>query len=164
MHLRPGAVWQILLQEGKQGARRAHRQARHRWVSSSWSDRGPMPACRLPGVEALHSPQATREEEGAQTGGLYLGVGAPRRRPLPGQKTPGRSTRTRGATGPLLAALAAAVPLGILAPCLLTPPCGSRMHSQAAQCLSYGAMTTCSSSGGLSYGTCITSPPQHATI
>ena len=36
-----------------------------------------------------------------------------RPRPLPGQKTPGLSTRTRGATAPLLAALAASFPTEI---------------------------------------------------
>jgi hypothetical protein len=38
---------------------------------------------------------------------------APRPRPLPGQKTPGLSTRTRAATAPLLAALAASFPADI---------------------------------------------------
>jgi hypothetical protein len=64
--------------------------------------------CRLTiilvgGTIALWPPNPSR----------HIQPAAPRPRPSPGQKTPGLSTRARGATAPLLAALAASFPTEI---------------------------------------------------
>ncbi len=55
---------------------------------------------------------------------------------LAGQKRPGRSPRARRPTAQLSAGLVASFPRALPAPRLLTLPFGSRVHSQAAECLS----------------------------
>jgi hypothetical protein len=76
---------------------------------------------------------------------------------------PDKNTRPQHAHSsrdcPALGCSGRVVPDRDLAPCLLTVPFGSCMQSQAAQCSQGGSMTSCSSSARLSYGTCITSPP-----